>query len=103
MGYATAEFAGFSGIIALLTAGVVMAHYAWYSLSAQGKHGSYLVFQTMGLAMQAFIFSYLGVSFFSFVEMDWSYHLILVELGIVIIGRFGGTMGLIGFLRLCGY
>jgi NhaP-type Na+/H+ or K+/H+ antiporter len=35
--------------------------------------------------------------------MDWSYHLILVELGIVIIGRFGGTMGLVGLLRLFGY
>ena len=42
--YCTAELAAFSGIIALLTSGVVMAHYAWFSLSAQGKHGSYLVF-----------------------------------------------------------
>ena len=44
MAYVTAELAAFSGIISLLTSGVVMAHYAWYSLSAQGKHGSYLVF-----------------------------------------------------------
>lgn len=34
MAYVTAELASFSGIIALLTSGVVMAHYAWYSLSA---------------------------------------------------------------------
>ncbi len=53
--------------------------------------------------MQAFIFSYLGVSFFSFASLDWSPSLILVELGIVIVGRFGGTLGLIGLLRLCGY
>ena len=66
MAYCTAELAKYSGIIALLTTGVVMAHYAWYSLSAQGKHGSYLVFQTFGLLMTAFIFSYLGVSYFSF-------------------------------------
>ena len=32
--YVCAELASFSGIIALLTSGVVMAHYAWYSLSA---------------------------------------------------------------------
>ena len=44
MAYVTAEMAAFSGIIALLTSGVVMAHYAWYSLSSQGQHGSYLVF-----------------------------------------------------------
>ena len=103
MAYVTAELSAFSGIIALLTSGVVMAHYAWYSLSAQGKHGSYLVFQTIGLLMQAFIFSYLGVSYFSFASNDWSWHLIAVEFGIVIVGRFGGTLGLIGLLRLCGY
>ena len=34
MAYVTAELAAFSGIIALLTSGVVMAHYAWYSLSS---------------------------------------------------------------------
>lgn len=44
MAYVTAEMAAFSVIIALLTSGVVMAHYAWYSLSSQGQHGSYLVF-----------------------------------------------------------
>jgi len=53
--------------------------------------------------MSAFIFSYLGVSYFSFASLDWSWHLILVELGIVVFGRFGGTLGLIGLLRLCGY
>ena len=103
MAYVTAELAAMSGIIALLTSGVVMAHYAWYSLSSQGQHGSYLVFQTLGLLMQAFIFSYLGVSFFSFASLDWSPALILVMFGIVIIGRMGGTVGLIGLLRLCGY
>lgn len=103
MAYVTAELCAFSGIIALLTSGVVMAHYAWYSLSSQGQHGSYLVFQTLGLLMQGFIFSYLGISFFSFASLDWSPSLIGVMLGIVIVGRMGGTVGLIGLLRMCGY
>ena len=103
MAYCTAEMVEFSGIISLLTCGVVMSHYAWYSLSPQGKHGSYLVFQTLGLLMEAFIFSYLGISYFSFTANDWSWHLICVLLVIVIIGRFGGTVGLIGLLKLCGY
>ena len=33
LAYATGEIAHMSGIIALLTSGVVMAHYAWYNLS----------------------------------------------------------------------
>lgn len=31
--YATGELIGMSGIISLLTSGVVMAHYGWYNLS----------------------------------------------------------------------
>lgn len=53
--------------------------------------------------MQGFIFSYLGLSFFSFASLDWCPSLILVMLGICILGRFGGTLGVIGLLRLCGY
>jgi sodium/hydrogen exchanger-like protein 6/7/sodium/hydrogen exchanger 8 len=37
LAYTTAELFHFSGIIALLTCGVVLAHYAWYNLSPQGK------------------------------------------------------------------
>lgn len=33
LAYATGEIAHMSGIISLLTSGVVMAHYAWYNLS----------------------------------------------------------------------
>lgn len=44
MAYGTGELIRQSGIIALLTAGVVMAHYAWYNLSPQGKHVSSVAF-----------------------------------------------------------
>jgi NhaP-type Na+/H+ or K+/H+ antiporter len=36
LAYVTAEMLNLSGIIALLTSGVGMAHYTWYSLSRQG-------------------------------------------------------------------
>mmetsp|Transcript_15682 Transcript_15682/g.21273 ORF Transcript_15682/g.21273 Transcript_15682/m.21273 type:complete len:356 (+) Transcript_15682:59-1126(+) len=98
MAYCTSELCAFSGIIALLTSGVVMAHYAWYSLSPQGKHGSYLVFSTLGFAMTGFIFSYLGITFFAYNDYWWSWELILVELVIIFLGRYGGTMGLVYLL-----
>jgi sodium/hydrogen exchanger-like protein 6/7/sodium/hydrogen exchanger 8 len=44
LAYATGEAMHFSGIIAQLTSGIVMAHYAWYSLSPQGKHMSSATF-----------------------------------------------------------
>ena len=33
MAYALSEMLGMSGIISLLTSGIVMAHYGWYNLS----------------------------------------------------------------------
>lgn len=33
LAYATGEFAHLSGIISLLTSGIIMAHYGWYNLS----------------------------------------------------------------------
>jgi len=44
LAYGTGELAHMSGIISLLTSGVVMAHYAWYNLSPQGKHVSSVAF-----------------------------------------------------------
>lgn len=37
LSYAIGEVLHVSGIISLLTSGVVMAHYGWYNLSPQGK------------------------------------------------------------------
>jgi NhaP-type Na+/H+ or K+/H+ antiporter len=37
LSYAVAELFHFSGIISLLTCGILMAHYSWYNLSNQAK------------------------------------------------------------------
>ena len=44
LSYVISEVSESSGIISLLTAGVVMAHYTWYNLSPQGKQSSFIVF-----------------------------------------------------------
>jgi len=68
LAYVTAEISGNSGIITLLTVGVVMAHYTWFNLSPMGKQASYTVFQFLGYIMEAFVFSYLGLTFFSYAK-----------------------------------
>ena len=40
LAYSISDLCKMSGIISLLTAGVIMAHYGWYNLSPQGKHVS---------------------------------------------------------------
>ena len=71
--YSIGELAHMSGIISLLTSGITMAHYAWYNLSPQGKHLSSASFQVIGFALEAFVFAYLGLSFFSYFEEIWSW------------------------------
>ena len=44
LAYSTGELAHLSGIISLLTSGIIMAHYGWYNLSPQGKHVSCVSF-----------------------------------------------------------
>ena len=99
--YVTAEWLKQSGIIALLTCGAMMANYAWYNLSPQGRQGTALVFEFLGNGMQGFIFAYLGLTFFAYKDYDWSPSLAMYMLPIVIIGRFGSTLGLIKVLEWC--
>lgn len=54
--------------------------------------------------IEAFIFSYLGLTFFSYGSLKWSPGLFAFELVIILVGRGLGTLGLIGFLRcVCKY
>mmetsp|Transcript_53194 Transcript_53194/g.72873 ORF Transcript_53194/g.72873 Transcript_53194/m.72873 type:complete len:187 (+) Transcript_53194:547-1107(+) len=71
--YVTAELLALSGIIALIANGITVAKYGWYSLSPQGKTTSVIVFQFMGFAAEAFVFMYLGMTFFSYRFLPWSW------------------------------
>ena len=101
--YVTAELWHLSGIISLLTCAIMMANYSWYNLSPQGKQSSVVIFSFLGVFTECFVFSYLGLTFFSYKQYQWSTELITVELFAIIIGRVIGTFGLIGLLKLCGY
>ena len=103
MAYATSEACHFSGIISQLTSGIVMAHYAWYSLSPQGKHMSSATFQVLGFGFEAFVFSYLGLTFFAYYDYPWSWQFISIEILIIIVGRIFGTIGLIYVFALFGH
>ena len=101
--YITAELQHLSGIITLLTSGVVMAQYAWFNLSPQGKQSSVVIFQFLGFLAEGFVFAYLGLTFFAYRTMPWSYDLIILELCVILIGRGMGTFGLIGLMKCCKY
>jgi NhaP-type Na+/H+ or K+/H+ antiporter len=101
--YVVSELFHESGIISLLVCGIVQAHYAYYNLSSLGQHASYVIFQFISFFSEAFVFIYLGISFFSFGDLKWCPMLILIEIFVIMIGRFIAVMGLLLFLKLCKY
>ena len=103
LAYVTAELLTLSGIISLLTSGIGMAHYTWYSLSQQGQRNSADVFKFLSSLAEAFVFSYLGLTFFSLNTSPWSFGLITLMTVIVVVGRAVATIGLYSLLRVCGY
>jgi NhaP-type Na+/H+ or K+/H+ antiporter len=103
LAYSVTELFHYSGIVALLVAGVVMSKYTWYNLSPQAKTVTSIAFQVIAYAVEAFVFGYLGVTFFSFIHMDWSWQLFVGMLIICCVGRFMGTIGIIFLTELFGY
>jgi NhaP-type Na+/H+ or K+/H+ antiporter len=95
LGYMFSELFELSGIITLLTTGVLMAHYAWYNLSPQSKQTTSLAFGAIGFAAEAFVFAYLGLSFFSYTQYEWSWQFFIAEFFVIVIGRFVGIVGLL--------
>jgi NhaP-type Na+/H+ or K+/H+ antiporter len=95
LGYMFSELFELSGIITLLTSGVLMAHYAWYNLSPQSKQTTSLAFGAIGFGAEAFVFAYLGLSFFSYTTYEWSWQFFVAEFLVVIVGRFLGIIGLL--------
>jgi NhaP-type Na+/H+ or K+/H+ antiporter len=103
LSYLSSEMLHESGIISLLVCGIVQAHYTYYNLSSLGQHASYVVFQFLSFFMEAFVFIYLGVSFFSFGHLKWCPKLIIVEIFVIMVGRFIAVVGLLLFLKICKY
>jgi sodium/hydrogen exchanger-like protein 6/7 len=49
------------------------------------------------------VFSYLGLTFFSYNTQPWSFDLITLMFIVIVVGRAISTIGLYSLLRLCGY
>jgi len=94
LSYTVSLVGDMSGIISLLTTSIILAHYAWFNLSPQGKHTSSVTLQVLGFLAEAFVFTYIGLSIFAYQPYDWSWQFILIELMAVIVGRFISIIGL---------
>lgn len=62
-----------------------------------------MAFSVIGYGIEAFVFGYVGLTFFSYYEYAWSWELIVAEIFIVCGGRVMGTIGIMYFLKLFRY
>jgi NhaP-type Na+/H+ or K+/H+ antiporter len=92
VGYVVSEILDFSGIISLFTCGIMLTHYAFYNCSERTKNSVNIAFGTIGFGAEAFVFVYVGTSFFSYKYYDWSYQFIAFEFLFVLIARFCGSV-----------
>lgn len=72
MTYMVSETMKLSAIVSLLACGICMAHYAWYNLSNQSKVNSAVSVEAIGFAAEAFVFVYIGLTAFSYNDLEWS-------------------------------
>lgn len=101
LAYAIAQSLAFSGIITLLTCGIMQAHYTWFNLSPQGKHVASVSFSTISYIAEAIVFLFIGFTIMHLRNSDWSWSFFLAELFIILFGRIFGTVILVSSFRLC--
>lgn len=94
--YLMAESLRLSGIVAILFAGIVMAHYAYKNLSGEAQHASRSIFEALAFLFESFIFIYLGMALFTF-QHAWDPVLIILLLPILLISRAANVFPL-GFI-----
>jgi sodium/hydrogen exchanger-like protein 6/7 len=90
MSYATflaAEAAHLTGIVAVLFCGICQAHYTFNNLSYESKARTKELFELMNFLMENFVFTYIGVSTFTFTKHHWDAGFIILAFLAIIVAR----------------
>jgi NhaP-type Na+/H+ or K+/H+ antiporter len=89
----------YSSIISLLFCAIFMSHYAFYNISFQAREESSVAAKIMSSIAEAFIYTYLGLTFISIYKHEYSMGFIISELFIIIIGRYVSIYSLSTLLK----
>lgn len=98
--YNLAETLDLTGIVAVLFCGICQAHYTYNNLSPTSRVATKQFFELLNFVAENFIFTYIGVSMFTFQKHYWDLAFILVSFLAVIIARVCTVYPLSGLLNL---
>ncbi|XP_054154317.1 sodium/hydrogen exchanger 6-like [Oppia nitens] len=90
MSYSTflmAEALELSGIVSVLFCGICQAHYTYNNLSDESRMRTKSLFSLCNFIAENFIFTYIGVSMFTFPRHYWSFSFIVIAFIAIAVGR----------------
>uniref|UniRef100_A0A4D5RPA5 Sodium/hydrogen exchanger n=1 Tax=Ixodes scapularis TaxID=6945 RepID=A0A4D5RPA5_IXOSC len=82
-----AEALDLTGIVAVLFCGICQAHYTYNNLSVESRLRTKQLFELLNFLAENFIFSYIGVSMFTYKKHRWDAGFILVAFLAIAVGR----------------
>lgn len=98
--FLAAEVANWSGIVALLFCGVSQQHYTYKNLSDESRTRTIQTFDLLNFLAENFIFSYIGLSVFTFTTHIWDFRFIAWSFLAITIARILNIYPLSFFLNL---
>ena len=101
MSYLLAEAFGTSGIVSILFCGIFQAHYTYHNLSKESRIRTKQFFEILNFLSENLIFSYLGVSMFTFMKHRFNFIFIFGSFMGIGVGRLLAVYPL-SFMLNCG-
>lgn len=95
-----AEACGFTGVVAVLFCGITQAHYTYNNLSRESQDRTKQLFELLNFLAENFIFSYMGLTLFSFQSHVFNPLFIIGAFVAVFLGRAANIYPLSFFLNL---
>ena len=98
--YLLAEVFDTSGIVSILFCGIFQAHYTYHNLSKESRGQTKKFFEILNFLSENFIFSYLGVSMFTFMKHKFNFIFIFGAFMGIAVGRFLNVYPLSALLNI---
>ncbi|RVE64057.1 hypothetical protein OJAV_G00142620 [Oryzias javanicus] len=95
-----AEACGFTGVVAVLFCGITQAHYTYNNLSPESQERTKQLFELLNFLAENFIFSYMGLTLFSFQSHVFNPLFIIGAFVAVFVGRAANIYPLSFLLNL---